>query len=154
MANQHAVSVTASTLSCNMTDGILTRYPKELSEKEESSRTIVKRKRPVGMLEVQARSRRNAPQWSWLLPWAFLALSAVICAAYATWGQSEEYYGTEFSVRPSSFSILSSVRRFLSALDEEHAPLLPLTTSDYVGFTFATLGLMVAAGGGIGGGGM
>lgn len=38
--------------------------------------------------------------------------------------------------------------------EEEHEPLLPLTSSDYTGFVCATLGLMVAAGGGIGGGGI
>ena len=37
---------------------------------------------------------------------------------------------------------------------EEHAPLFPLTSSDYWGFGLAVLGLMVAAGGGIGGGGI
>jgi uncharacterized membrane protein YfcA len=39
-------------------------------------------------------------------------------------------------------------------LRKEHPPLLPLKTSDYWGFALATLGLMVAAGGGIGGGGI
>ena len=34
-----------------------------------------------------------------------------------------------------------------------HPPLLPLETSDYIGFFLAVIGLMVAAGGGIGGGG-
>ena len=38
--------------------------------------------------------------------------------------------------------------------DEEHEPLFPLTTSDYLGFSLATVGLMIAAGGGIGGGGI
>ena len=37
---------------------------------------------------------------------------------------------------------------------EEHAPLLPLTRSDRIGFLLATVGLMIAAGGGIGGGGI
>ena len=35
-----------------------------------------------------------------------------------------------------------------------HKDLLPLDTSDKLGFFFATLGLMIAAGGGIGGGGV
>ena len=35
-----------------------------------------------------------------------------------------------------------------------HPALFPLTTSDYLGFFLATIGLMVAAGGGIGGGGI
>jgi uncharacterized membrane protein YfcA len=37
---------------------------------------------------------------------------------------------------------------------DEHAPLFPLTSSDYIGFFCAICGLMVAAGGGIGGGGI
>jgi uncharacterized membrane protein YfcA len=37
---------------------------------------------------------------------------------------------------------------------EEHAPLFPLTPSDYYGLGLTVLGLMVAAGGGIGGGGI
>ena len=37
---------------------------------------------------------------------------------------------------------------------DEHDDLLPLTTSDYTGFACAIVGLMVAAGGGIGGGGI
>ena len=37
---------------------------------------------------------------------------------------------------------------------EEHDPLFPLTTRDYVGFILAVMGLMIAAGGGIGGGGI
>lgn len=36
----------------------------------------------------------------------------------------------------------------------DHAPLFPLTTSDYYGLGLTVLGLMVAAGGGIGGGGI
>ncbi|KAL3938923.1 MAG: hypothetical protein SGBAC_006266 [Bacillariaceae sp.] len=38
--------------------------------------------------------------------------------------------------------------------EEEHDPLFPLSTRDKVGFSCAILGLMIAAGGGIGGGGI
>ena len=38
--------------------------------------------------------------------------------------------------------------------EEEHKPLFPLDWTDYLGFFCASLGLMLAAGGGIGGGGM
>jgi hypothetical protein len=38
--------------------------------------------------------------------------------------------------------------------NEEHPSLFPLTTADRLGFFLAVLGLMVAAGGGIGGGGI
>jgi uncharacterized membrane protein YfcA len=46
------------------------------------------------------------------------------------------------------------VRYLLEIFAEDHAPLFPLTTSDYVGFACATVGLMIAAGGGVGGGGI
>jgi uncharacterized membrane protein YfcA len=38
--------------------------------------------------------------------------------------------------------------------NEEHGPLFPLTNNDFLGFGCAVIGLMVAAGGGIGGGGI
>jgi hypothetical protein len=38
--------------------------------------------------------------------------------------------------------------------EDEHPPLFPLSTSDRLGFFLAILGLMIAAGGGIGGGGL
>ena len=38
--------------------------------------------------------------------------------------------------------------------DNYHPPLFPLQTSDYVGLVFSVLGLLIAAGGGIGGGGI
>jgi uncharacterized membrane protein YfcA len=38
--------------------------------------------------------------------------------------------------------------------NEEHDPLFPLTQNDFIGFGLAVLGLVVAAGGGIGGGGI
>ncbi len=51
--------------------------------------------------------------------------------------------------------ILSSLRHLEEQYAyEEHAPLFPLTSSDYTGFVCAICGLMVAAGGGIGGGGI
>ncbi|KAI2492714.1 sulfite exporter TauE/SafE [Fragilaria crotonensis] len=37
---------------------------------------------------------------------------------------------------------------------DDHEPLFPLTASDYVGFACATIGLLIATGGGIGGGGI
>jgi uncharacterized membrane protein YfcA len=38
--------------------------------------------------------------------------------------------------------------------NENHEPLFPLSKSDYYGFALAVIGLMIAAGGGIGGGGI
>jgi len=51
-------------------------------------------------------------------------------------------------------TILSShLRRYLRS-SKHHKSLLPLDNTDRLGFFFATLGLMIAAGGGIGGGGV
>jgi uncharacterized membrane protein YfcA len=56
----------------------------------------------------------------------------------------------KFTHQDESFAL--RVHRLLRS--KPHKPLLPLDTSDHLGFTFATLGLMIAAGGGIGGGGV
>ena len=48
----------------------------------------------------------------------------------------------------------TTMRYLLEVFEEDHAPLFPLTTSDYVGFACATVGLLIAAGGGVGGGGI
>ncbi|KAL7484672.1 hypothetical protein ACHAW6_010300 [Cyclotella cf. meneghiniana] len=47
-------------------------------------------------------------------------------------------------------------QRLLSTLHTKphHKPLLPLSANDHLGFFLATLGLMIAAGGGVGGGGV
>ena len=44
--------------------------------------------------------------------------------------------------------------RFLEVYHEAHAPLFPFTLSDVIGFSLAIVGLVIAAGGGIGGGGI
>lgn len=48
----------------------------------------------------------------------------------------------------------TAMRLLLEVFEEDHAPLFPLTSSDYVGFACATIGLLIAAGGGVGGGGI
>ena len=53
----------------------------------------------------------------------------------------------------SNNSLLNAAHRYLKT-SHKHKKLLPLDTSDKVGFFCATIGLMIAAGGGIGGGGV
>ena len=53
----------------------------------------------------------------------------------------------------SNNSFLNHAHRYLKT-SHKHKKLLPLDTSDKVGFFCATIGLMIAAGGGIGGGGV
>mmetsp|Transcript_31492 Transcript_31492/g.64879 ORF Transcript_31492/g.64879 Transcript_31492/m.64879 type:complete len:560 (-) Transcript_31492:295-1974(-) len=75
----------------------------------------------------------------------------------------EDYFLNNDTTTPSTLAtrILrhtpTSLRhRLLSSLSKSHhhKPLLPLDSTDYAGFFFSTLGLMIAAGGGIGGGGV
>ncbi|GMH57278.1 hypothetical protein TrRE_jg11101, partial [Triparma retinervis] len=47
-----------------------------------------------------------------------------------------------------------TLRSLMETKSASHDPLFPLTTSDYLGLTFSILGLLLAAGGGIGGGGI
>lgn len=52
-------------------------------------------------------------------------------------------------------SLLNHAHRYLKqSTIHKHKPLLPLDNTDKVGFFFATIGLIIAAGGGIGGGGV
>jgi len=83
-----------------------------------------------------------------VLPWAIIAFGA-LCAGLST---------VMNGASPDDPDYLSSaLSRMLPEelnFKEEHAPLFPLTSSDYTGCICATIGLMIAAGGGIGGGGI
>jgi uncharacterized membrane protein YfcA len=48
----------------------------------------------------------------------------------------------------------SFIQRQLESNAEGHKPLIPLSTNDHIGFSCAIVGLLIAAGGGIGGGGI
>jgi len=114
-------------------------------------------------------------EWiSLVLPWAVIVLSAVLAAAVYndnenTSPEEEDYlarqlYGDDGYVPPtddytpssssSSSSSLHPEHHHKPVYSEEHPPLFPLTGRDYAGFILAVMGLMVAAGGGIGGGGI
>ena len=47
-----------------------------------------------------------------------------------------------------------SARRLTGYAPDPHKPLLPLAWQDWVGYGFAAISLFIAAGGGIGGGGI
>ena len=108
------------------------------------------------------------------LPWASMVIVAVIATAVVLY---QNKYGDDsdeaaFIFESSSGSMRqittsSILERLLSAAHpveqhhvhkpvyvEEHASLFPLSTADRLGFSLAIIGLMVAAGGGIGGGGI
>jgi uncharacterized membrane protein YfcA len=73
--------------------------------------------------------------------WAVIALFSLAATMYTV--TSGQFLDQESrSLREEKFTF------------DEHEPLFPLTKSDFIGFSCAILGLMVAAGGGIGGGGV
>jgi len=85
------------------------------------------------------------------VPWALIALVSIGAAVF---------YGA--GAKPSDNILQGSLERLLQGTqqhhkqvyEEMHAPLFPLTDSDRIGFLCAIIGLMIAAGGGIGGGGI
>ena len=57
-------------------------------------------------------------------------------------------------INPQSVSSHTQQHVHKPVYDEEHPPLFPLSARDRLGFFLAIIGLMIAAGGGIGGGGL
>lgn len=107
---------------------------------------------------------------SLVLPWAMMVLVSVVAAVmlYPKEGTSD-WDDEESSWTSSNGQQQVFLQRLLDGnsreelhrehvhkhvFEEQHKPLLPLDTSDQIGFVFAVMGLMVAAGGGIGGGGI
>jgi hypothetical protein len=103
------------------------------------------------------------------LPWALMILVSVVAAValYPTGQNDYDDYDTHNGKDLSSLWSITSSRaeRFLEGemhrehvhkhvFEEAHKPLLPLDTSDQLGLVFTIGGLMIAAGGGIGGGGI
>jgi len=76
-------------------------------------------------------------------------LSALSSLDIANQNQNDETISSN-----SNNSLINAVHRYLKTSHKHHKKLLPLDTSDKVGFFCATIGLMIAAGGGIGGGGV
>uniref|UniRef100_A0A7S1UW20 Uncharacterized protein n=1 Tax=Grammatophora oceanica TaxID=210454 RepID=A0A7S1UW20_9STRA len=79
-------------------------------------------------------------------PWATLVVFAIVASSLHSY-YSDYLYGDDENGRA-----LQKEGEFV--FNEEHKPLHPLDSTDYIGFGCAILGLMVAAGGGIGGGGI
>jgi len=106
------------------------------------------------------------------VPWAVMVTLAIAAAVYTSHPCSSSAPDNNSMEIPESLSSAASTvqswlqeahRTLSSSLDdkpdkytfeEDHPPLLPLSASDYAGVVCAVLGLMVAAGGGIGGGGI
>lgn len=91
---------------------------------------------------------------SLVVPWSTIALIAVVATAVTvliTSDNDQEIVQEEVALFDFR-KLATEVREHFAY--EHHKPLFPLSAKDYRGFVCAVLGLMVAAGGGIGGGGI
>jgi uncharacterized membrane protein YfcA len=91
------------------------------------------------------------------MPWTLLLAVAIVCAVQqqmsrADSGESDVHpFLKERGLVETS---TMAAHHHHPVINESHKPLFPLDSSDYWGFFFATIGLMIAAGGGVGGGGV
>jgi len=92
------------------------------------------------------------------MPWAMIVLISIIGAAVVLSHEDEIdrelLYSEEGGEIDWDRLLTESVHHHKQVYEEDHKKLFPLSFSDKVGFSCAILGLMVAAGGGIGGGGI
>jgi hypothetical protein len=111
----------------------------------------------------RTRSRQQA--WATLVaPWAAIVMVACIAAiTIAVQNEHSQDVTVDDSWHLFSFGrrgmldashVSGAVHPHSPIFREEHPPLFPLKTSDYYGLFFAVVGLILAAGGGIGGGGI
>lgn len=99
---------------------------------------------------------------SLVVPWAGLALVAIVATAVTLYTQNNDDVQQQYNLLDSARNEFSfqHVKRMITEIKQEHyayehhKPLFPLSAKDYRGFFFAIVGLMIAAGGGIGGGGI
>jgi uncharacterized membrane protein YfcA len=91
-----------------------------------------------------------------VLPWALIALASVGAALawYPSDTEFSEYYSQDLAAEDASWERFLSEHVHKHVYEEEHKHLFPLSESDKIGFVCAIMGLLVAAGGGIGGGGI
>lgn len=92
---------------------------------------------------------------SMALPWVAIVVASLAAAAfysYTNYDDDDFYDSSERLLVGDASSGHQHVHK--PVYEENHPPLFPLSTSDRVGFTLAIFGLMIAAGGGIGGGGL
>ena len=112
--------------------------------------------------------RRNAVLLRRGIPWAVIALLACTFAVLQvqTNEREDRIRSLQYHHRhhrnlieeddyPAAMSVSTpTTHHHKQVFQEEHKPLFPLDYSDYYGVFFTIIGLMIAAGGGIGGGGI
>ena len=93
------------------------------------------------------------------LPWAGLVAVAIAAAMHQQFFKCPEteleegFFSRGRELFETSTEEATTTHLHHPIINESHKPLFPLDSSDYWGFFFATIGLMIAAGGGVGGGG-
>ena len=99
---------------------------------------------------------------SMALPWVAVVIASIVAAAVISYQNQDDSFDSLSSDDSSNIerhlnnASSSSEHHHVHkpVYEENHPPLFPLSTSDRVGFSLAICGLMLAAGGGIGGGGI
>lgn len=104
------------------------------------------------------RNSRSSSIASLALPWASLVVAAIVAAAIVVATSQQQQPPEEGDVDAPWERALQQggqqQHHHRPVYNEEHEPLFPLSQADKWGFGLATVGLMIAAGGGIGGGGI
>jgi len=156
-------------IQCDTGSGVV-KDPKEYSSRSQKiirKKILRPRSRGQLLLDLSPNEGKDVnPKLSALLLTLFLL---VFVAVGSTVVVAARYHGNDTTSTESangfqdmlggrSFDVLlgnwkyDHYHRILS--HHHHSPLFPLQSSDYIGFVLATIGLMIAAGGGIGGGGL
>lgn len=126
------------------------------------------RKKPATALASAQKMEERPNLKSLVTSWSAIALIAIGAAAYTISAKENDLDITSYmdasktaaiDTTIDSGTISTQALNMMRYLQEtytydDHAALFPLTSNDYTGFVCAILGLMVAAGGGIGGGGI
>ena len=101
----------------------------------------------------------HQPLQSLIVPWSSLAVVAILATIVTLYNQTGNDSEPIMIQNDYSSSTYHNIKRMIDEgaehyTYEQHKPLLPLEAKDYRGFFCAVIGLMIAAGGGIGGGGI
>ena len=107
-----------------------------------------KQKRHLGRTTRNGKKDVAAKVRAVALPWVAMVIASIVAAAYVTYQSNQE------DDLMLDRLLQSQQRVHKPVFEENHKSLFPLSTNDKIGFSFAICGLMIAAGGGIGGGGI
>jgi len=131
----------------------------ECPERNKQISTLRRNQAQLSVLEDEMKQSTDRPELGSLLkPWLALAATAVCIATWTIMRDDGDIKDAMVESQDAADAawLPRALKEKMDKLTftEDHKSLQPLDTTDYVGFFFATLGLVVAAGGGIGGGGI